>query len=95
MANITGKPRVGWVHPKEATGMSAKEAALEAGAGNVTAEPPALAEYENPRPSVAAEDYPTPRDSGGMADGITGGNYEGHAPPIAPGKIPVQNTDEE
>lgn len=76
MASITGKPRQGWVHPKEATGPGAKEATLEAGAGNVTAEPPALQEIANPRPTVNAEDYPTPRDSGGMADGETGGNFD-------------------
>jgi len=76
MANITGKPRQGWVHPKEASGMGAKEATLEAGAGNVTAEPPAAQDFANPRPSIAAEDYPTPRDSGSMADGETGGNFE-------------------
>jgi len=76
MANITGKPRVGYVHPKEASGMGAKEAALEAGAGNVTAEPPAAQDFSNPRPSISSEDYPTPRDSGGMADGETGGNFE-------------------
>lgn len=67
--------RVGWVHPKDATGANAKEAALEAGCGNISAEPPALADVPNPRPSVAAEDYPTPRDSETMADGQTGGNY--------------------
>jgi len=76
MANISGRPRVGWVHPKDAPGMGAKEATLEAGAGNVTAEPPAGRDYPNPRPSVDAAEYPTPRDSGGMADGETGGNYE-------------------
>lgn len=89
MANISGKPRVGWVHPKEATGMSAKEAAQEAGAGNVTNEPPALMEIANPRPSVSAEDYPTPRDSGGMADGETGGNFNEHKIPdlqVKPGE---------
>jgi hypothetical protein len=78
---ITGKPRVGWVHPKDAVGMNSKEAALEAGVGNETAEPLPLANYENPRPSVTPEDYPTPRDSGQMADGETGGNYD-------EGKIP-------
>lgn len=81
MANYTGKPRLGWVHPKDATGPGAKEATLGAGAGNVTAEPPALDEVANPRPTVAEGEYPTPRDSGGMADGETGGNY-------AQGKIP-------
>jgi hypothetical protein len=81
MANITSKPRVGYVSPKEATGPNAKEACLEAGAGNVTAEPPAGQDFANPRPTIASEDYPTPRDSGGMADGETGGNYE-------EGKIP-------
>lgn len=75
MANISGKPRVGWVHPKEAQGMNSKEAALEAGAGNVTAEPPALVDHPNPSPTVSAEDYPTPMDSGQMATGKTGGNY--------------------
>jgi len=75
MANFTSKPRVGWVHPKDAPGISAKEAALDAGAGNVTAEPPELVEIANPRPSVASADYPTPRDSGAMADGTTGGNF--------------------
>jgi len=91
MSNYSGKPRVGWVHPKDATGPGAKEAALEAGAGNISAEPPALDEVANPRPTVAAEDYPTPRDSGQMADGETGGNYE-------QGKIPdlqVQPGEEE
>jgi len=76
MSNYSGKPRVGWVHPKEATGPNAKEAALEAGAGNITAEPPDLQEVANPRPTVTQADYPTPRDSGQMADGQTGGNYE-------------------
>jgi hypothetical protein len=91
MSNYSARPRVGWVHPKEATGPGAKEATLEAGAGNITAEPPALDEVANPRPSVASEDYPTPRDSGQMADGETGGNYE-------QGKIPdlqVQPGEEE
>lgn len=91
MSNYSGKPRVGWVHPKDATGPNAKEAALEAGAGNIEAEPPALEEVANPRPTVAQEDYPTPRDSGEMADGETGGNYE-------QGKIPdlqVQPGEEE
>ena len=83
MSNYSGKPRVGWVHPKEAAGPGAKEAALEAGAGNVSAEPPALEEVNNPRPSVDPADYPTPRDSGGMADGETGGNYnEGKIPDL-------------
>lgn len=81
MANYSGKPRVGYVSPKEATGLSAKEAALQAGAGNVSAEPPACQEVSNPKPSIAAEDYPTPRDSGEMATGETGGNY-------SEGKIP-------
>ena len=81
MSNISGKPRVGWVHPREATGMGSKEAALQAGAGNVTAEPPALEEFPNPAPTVNSEDYPTPRDSGEMADGETGGNFnEGKVP---------------
>lgn len=91
MSNYSGKPRVGWVHPKDATGPTAKEAALEAGAGNITAEPPALDEVPNPRPTAAQEDYPTPRDSGEMADGETGGNYD-------QGKIPdlqVQPGEEE
>lgn len=83
MASISGKPRVGWVHPKEATGMGAKEAALEAGAGNVSAEPPAAVDHPNPKPTIASEDYPTPRDSGGMADGETGGNFdEGEIPDL-------------
>jgi hypothetical protein len=83
MANISGKPRVGWVHPKDAVGMNSKEAALEAGAGNVTAEPPAMANYDNPKPSVSQEDYPAPRDSGEMADGETGGNFdEGEIPDL-------------
>ncbi len=90
MSNYSGKPRMGWVHPKEATGLGAKEAAMSAGAGNITAEPPALGDVPNPKPSVSAEDYPTPRDSGGMADGMTGGNFAGVAPPMAPGEIPVQ-----
>ena len=76
MANISGKPRVGWVHPKDAVGMGTKQAALEAGAGNETAEPPAGQEFPNPRPSFDQADYPVPRDSGGMADGETGGNYD-------------------
>ena len=82
MSSNYDKPaRVGWVHPKKAAGLSAKEAALEAGAGNITAEPPASEEVNNPRPSIDPAEYPTPRDSGGMADGETGGNYE-------QGKIP-------
>jgi len=76
MSNYSGRPRVGWVHPKEATGPNAKQATLEAGAGNIEAEPPALQEVANPRPTVDGEAYPTPRDSGTMADGQTGGNYE-------------------
>lgn len=81
MSNYEGKPRVGWVHPKDATGPGAKEAALDAGAGNISAEPPALQEVSNPRPSVTAEEYPTPRDSGTEADGDTGGNFdEGEIP---------------
>jgi len=89
MANISGKPRQGWVHPKEATGLGAKAAALEAGAGNVTAEPPALVDHPNPRPNVSQEDYPTPRDSGVMADGQTGGNHMEHEIPdlqVKPGE---------
>jgi hypothetical protein len=85
------KPRVGWVHPKEAQGPDAKEACNEAGAGNIMAEPPALVEIPNPRPTVTSEEYPTPRDSGLMADGTTGGNYD-------QGKIPdlqVQPGEEE
>jgi hypothetical protein len=76
MSNISGKPRVGWVHPREATGPNVKEAALGAGAGNITAEPPAAEDYPIDRPTIAAEDYPTPRDSEGMADGTTGGNFQ-------------------
>lgn len=75
MANYTSKPRVGWVHPKDATGPNAKEATLQAGAGNVTAEPPDLVQIDNPRPTVNEADYAAPRDSGQMADGSTGGNY--------------------
>ena len=75
MSNYSGKPRVGWVHPKEVAGPNAKQATLEAGAGNITAEPPELEEIPNPRPSVAGAEYETPRDSGQMADGKTGGNY--------------------
>jgi hypothetical protein len=89
MANISGKPRMGWVHPKEATGPGIKETALGAGAGNVTAEPPALVDHPSPKPSVSAEDYPTPRDSGGMADGETGGNHMEHTIPdlnVKPGE---------
>ena len=89
MANISGKPRVGWVNPREAPGMGAKEACLEAGAGNVSAEPPASVDHPNPRPSVDVSDYPTPRDSGTEADGETGGNYEGLTPPYAPESIPA------
>jgi hypothetical protein len=69
--------------------MNAKEATLEAGAGNITAEPPALVEVPNPRPSVNQADYPTPRDSGQMADGETGGNYADLTPPYAPLPIPA------
>lgn len=89
MSNYSGKPSVGYVHPKERTGPGAKEAANNAGAGNISAEPPALEEVANPRPSVAQEDYPTPRDSGAMADGETGGNFEEQKIPtlqVAPGE---------
>jgi hypothetical protein len=81
MSNISAKPRVGWVHPREATGPGVKEAVQMAGAGNITAEPPAAEDYPNARPTIAAEDYPTPRDSGGMADGTTGGNFKLTYPP--------------
>jgi len=75
MSNYSGKPRLGWVHPKNAPGANAKDAALQAGAGNVTNEPPVLEEVPNPRTTVTQADYPTPRDSGQQATGETGGNF--------------------
>ena len=74
MANISGKPRVGWVHPKDAPGMGAKEAALEAGAGNVSDSPPEAQSFDNPRP-MSMEGYEAPTDPG-VGAGTTGGNYQ-------------------
>jgi len=89
MSNFEKPARVGWVHPKNATGPNAKEAALEAGAGNITDNPPGFEEVSNPRPSISQADYPAPRDDGAMADAKTAGNYEGITPPYAPLPIPA------
>jgi len=73
MANISGKPRLGWVHPRDAAGMNAKEAALEAGAGNVSDCPPEAQSFAKERPS-SMEGYSAPTGSG-VGAGTTGGNY--------------------
>lgn len=90
MADYTSRPRVGWVHPKQAPGSNAKEALLnESGAGNVTQTPPDLKEVSNPRPTVAGTEYTAPSDDKAMADGDTAGNYTGITPPVAPYGIPA------
>jgi hypothetical protein len=65
MRNISGKPRVGYVNPKEATGMNSKDATQVSAPVSLAA-----------KPSVSSEDYPTPHDSDDLADGKTGGNFQ-------------------
>lgn len=89
MSNYSGRPRVGWVHPKEAPGVNAKEATLEAGAANIQNTPPDLQPVNNPRPTTAGTEYTAASDDKPVADGDTAGNYTGITPPVAPYGIPA------
>ncbi len=58
-----------WTNPKNAKGPSIKDASV--GIGNTPAKLPAV---DRVRPTTMPDT--TPRDSGGMADGSSGGNFD-------------------
>lgn len=84
--------RVGYVHPKQATGPGAAEAANNI-PGGAHEPPPPLMEVNNPRPTVPPAEMP--RADGNAELGETGGNYEEMTPPYRPGPIPAEEEEEE